>query len=76
VVRRQFHMQAEPRVLVFVIRVVGVFAGSMAWWIILCAGVTLARRKLPTSFATWVNRGSGVTIAGFGLVAIWSVMSG
>ena len=56
--------------------VVGVCAGSMAWWIILCAGVTLARRKLPTSFATWVNRGSGVTIAGFGLVAIWSVMSG
>lgn len=56
--------------------VAGVFAGSMAWWIVLSAGVTLARRKLPKSFSTWVNRGSGVTIAGFGLVAIWSVMTG
>ena len=56
--------------------VVGVFAGSMAWWILLSAGVTLARRKLPKSFATWVNLGSGVTIAGFGVVAIWSVMTG
>ena len=56
--------------------VAGVFAGSMAWWVILSAGVTFARRKLPKSFSTWINRGSGVTIAGFGLVAIWSVMSG
>jgi len=56
--------------------VAGVFVGSMAWWIILSAGVTLARRKLPKSFAIWVNRGSGVTIAGFGLVAIWSIMTG
>jgi len=56
--------------------VIGVFAGSMAWWIFLSAGVTLARRKLPKSFAAWVNRGSGVTIAGFGAVAIWSVMTG
>ena len=67
------HLEAENSCAALV---AGVFAGSMAWWIILSAGVTLARRKLPKSFTTWVNRGSGVTIAGFGLVAIWSVMTG
>jgi putative LysE/RhtB family amino acid efflux pump len=56
--------------------VLGVFAGSMAWWFMLSAGVTFARSRLPKSFATWVNRGSGVVIAAFGLVSIWSVVSG
>jgi len=54
--------------------VAGVFGGSMAWWIILSAGVSAARRKLPSSFALWVNRVSGVLIAGFGLISIASVL--
>jgi putative LysE/RhtB family amino acid efflux pump len=56
--------------------VVGVFVGSMAWWILLSAGVTLARSRLPSSFAAWVNRASGALIAAFGLLSIWSAMSG
>jgi putative LysE/RhtB family amino acid efflux pump len=59
-----------------IVLVAGVFAGSMAWWIVLSAGVTLARHKLPKSFSAWVTRASGVMIAGFGLLSIWSVMSG
>jgi putative LysE/RhtB family amino acid efflux pump len=56
--------------------VAGVFAGSMAWWIILSAGVSAARRKLPSSFALWVNRISGVLIAGFGLLSLASAFLG
>jgi len=56
--------------------VAGVFVGSMVWWIILSAGVSAARRKLPKSFAAWVNRASGVLISGFGLLSIGSAMAG
>jgi putative LysE/RhtB family amino acid efflux pump len=56
--------------------VAGVFVGSMAWWVTLSAGVTLARSRLPKSFATWVNRGSGLVILLFGLASIWSVTTG
>jgi putative LysE/RhtB family amino acid efflux pump len=59
-----------------IILVLGVFAGSMAWWFMLSAGVTFARSRLPKSFATWVNRVSGIVILLFGLASIWSVMSG
>ena len=52
--------------------VVGVFAGSMAWWILLAGGVAAARHRLPDSFATWISRLSGGLLIGFGL---WSVAS-
>ncbi|MGP3696381.1 LysE family translocator [Rhodobacter sp. NSM] len=50
--------------------VVGVFAGSMLWWLLLAGGVALAHRRLPPAFALWVSRASGMLMLGFGLWAI------
>lgn len=52
--------------------VVGVFSGSLAWWIILSGGVSLVRHKLSDSFALWVGRISGGLILAFGVLAVGS----
>ncbi|MGO4452403.1 LysE family translocator [Phyllobacterium sp. TAF24] len=58
--------------------VVGVFVGSLSWWLALSGGVALARQRLPEGFARWVARVSGIVIILFGLYAlvsfVWSVM--
>jgi threonine/homoserine/homoserine lactone efflux protein len=51
--------------------VLGVFAGSALWWTMLSGGVSLLRDRFDPRALVWVNRVSGVTIAAFGLVAIW-----
>lgn len=56
--------------------VVGVFAGSLAWWIILTGGVALVRHKVSDRFALWVGRLSGGLILAFGLVAVGSFVVG
>lgn len=47
--------------------VVGVFAGSTLWWLVLCGSVSLLRRRLGPATMTWINRASGIVIAAFGL---------
>jgi threonine/homoserine/homoserine lactone efflux protein len=47
--------------------VVGVFLGSASWWLILSGGVGLLRTRFNSNWLLWVNRLSGVIIAGFGL---------
>lgn len=54
--------------------VVGVFAGSVLWWLVLAGGVTLLRQRLPDNFATWVSRLSGVILMGFGIYALASLL--
>lgn len=54
--------------------VAGVFAGSLAWWVILTGGVALVRHRLPDRFALWVGRLSGGLILAFGLLAVGSVL--
>lgn len=56
--------------------VAGVFAGSLAWWIILTGGVSLVRHKLSDRFALWVGRLSGGLILAFGLLALGSFIAG
>ncbi|SFM47237.1 putative LysE/RhtB family amino acid efflux pump [Pleomorphomonas diazotrophica] len=56
--------------------VAGVFAGSLAWWIILTGGVSLVRHKLSDRFALWVGRLSGGLILAFGLLAVGSFVLG
>jgi len=46
---------------------VGVFAGSMLWWIILSGAVSALRARVPRAALVWVNRISGVLLGGFGL---------
>jgi threonine/homoserine/homoserine lactone efflux protein len=50
--------------------VAGVFAGSALWWLILSWSVARLRGRLPPAALRWVNRISGVVIAGFGVVAL------
>ncbi len=56
--------------------VVGVFAGSLAWWVILTGGVALVRHKVSDRFALWVGRLSGGLILVFGLLAVGSFVLG
>ena len=53
--------------------VLGVFTGSMLWWLLLSAGASFFQNKLKGSGLVWINRFSGVLIAGFGVVALVSL---
>jgi threonine/homoserine/homoserine lactone efflux protein len=52
------------------ILVLGVFLGSTLWWVILSSGVGLFRKKFNLRALRWVNRISGIFIAGFGLISL------
>ncbi len=56
------------------ILVSGVFIGSLLWWFLLVAGVGILRERFSASGLKWVNRVSGGIIAGFGLLALLSVV--
>ena len=50
--------------------VAGVFSGSAAWWLALTGLVGLFRQRLGVHGMVWINRLSGLVIAGFGLAAL------
>jgi threonine/homoserine/homoserine lactone efflux protein len=50
--------------------VLGVFAGSALWWLILSNGVALIGARLNSQWMRAVNRISGTLIAAFGIFAI------
>lgn len=52
--------------------VVGVFAGSMAWWSVLTGGVAAVRHHIPPRTIGLVNAGLGLLVAGFGVGALVS----
>ena len=54
--------------------VLGVFCGSTLWWFILSAGVDYLRRRLPGGWMKWINRVSGAILAGFGVLALVSLI--
>ncbi len=56
--------------------VLGVFAGSLLWWLLLAGGVGLLRGRLTPVALGGINRVSGVLIAGFGLWALASAVQG
>jgi len=55
--------------------VLGVFAGSAAWWLILSGGVSIFRSKFSPRSLGWVNKAAGIVILGFGVLAILSLRS-
>jgi len=57
------------------ILVLGVFAGSALWWLLLSGGVSLFRKKFTPRALVWVNRISGLVVAGFGVFALWGAMT-
>ena len=52
------------------IMVAGVFCGSALWWILLSVTVGLVRHKLDETAMRWIDRGSGLLIGAFGVIAI------
>ncbi len=48
----------------------GVFAGSLLWWLLLAGGVGSLRGRLSPSVVVWINRASGLLMAGFGVWAL------
>jgi threonine/homoserine/homoserine lactone efflux protein len=53
--------------------VLGVLAGSAAWWLLLSSGVGLLRARFDLRAMQWVNRVSGAIITGFGVLALASL---
>jgi threonine/homoserine/homoserine lactone efflux protein len=53
--------------------VIGVFAGSALWWLILTSGTGLLRSRLTVPRLTWINRVSGAVIGVFGAMAVASL---
>lgn len=54
--------------------VLGVFCGSLLWWLLLSSGVTIIRKSFKPAGLIWVNRISGLIIIAFGIVAIASLL--
>lgn len=50
--------------------IIGVFAGSMLWWVTLIAAAHAVRRHASTSVITLVNLTLGVVLLGFGVFSI------
>lgn len=53
----------------------GVFCGSMSWWLILTTVVSALRTRVTVRALRWVNRVSGVVLLGFALVSIASAFA-
>jgi threonine/homoserine/homoserine lactone efflux protein len=55
--------------------VVGVFAGSALWWVLLSNGAAFFRTRMTDGWMQIVNRISGLIILGFGVYALVTVFS-
>lgn len=53
--------------------VLGVFTGSLLWWLLLAGGVGLLHGRLTSTGLCGINRASGLLIAGFGVWALAAV---
>ena len=50
--------------------VLGVFAGSAAWWLLLSGGISLFRKRFGIEALRWTNKVSGLVITIFGLIVL------
>ena len=58
------------------IMVIGIFLGSCTWWFLLSGFTGYFRNKIATSTMMWINRISGLIIAGFGVLSLVSIVVG
>ncbi|HKF35930.1 MAG TPA: LysE family translocator [Ktedonobacteraceae bacterium] len=54
--------------------VLGVFTGSALWWFVLTAGISLLRGRFTPRWLLWINRISGVILAFFGALILFSLV--
>lgn len=52
--------------------VIGVFLGSLIWWLLICLVVKIIHKKINTTMMKWINYVSGGIIIVFGL---WAVLA-
>ncbi len=67
-------LSAQPECAPLV--VLGVFSGSIAWWLFLTTLVSLLRGRFNAVWMLWVNRISGAVILAFALIALFGLISG
>jgi threonine/homoserine/homoserine lactone efflux protein len=53
-----------------VVLTLGVFAGSMLWWVLLSGTVSALRSRVPHQALVWVNRASGLLLGAFGVYVL------
>lgn len=53
--------------------VVGIFLGSIIWWLILTEGISIFRKKFNKKVMRWINRIAGIIIVAFGIATILTV---
>lgn len=53
---------------------VGLFIGSLLWWLLLSTGVSLFRSRMNATALLWINRLSGAIILAFGVAALGSLL--
>ena len=56
--------------------VLGVFAGSVAWWAALTGAIAVLRARLTPRVIRWLNVASALLIGAFGLIAIALSLAG
>lgn len=54
------------------VMILGVFLGSLGWWLILCFSVNVIRHKLSQTLLEWINRFSGCILMAFGAFCFFS----
>lgn len=65
---------AQPGVASVAVATVGIATGSLAWWAILTAGVSLVRQSSELRFVAIASMASGFVIAVFGVLALASAV--
>jgi threonine/homoserine/homoserine lactone efflux protein len=65
-------IEPEISVLRAAMLVAGVFCGSMLWWAILVASVSMVKGQLPPKLVWWINKAAGGTLVVLGVIAFAS----
>ena len=50
--------------------------GSAIWWLTLCAGVSIFRKRITDEGMRWINKVSGSVIIFFGILVLLSLTKG
>lgn len=54
----------------------GIFVGSLLWWVFLCGGITLLRRRVTGRTVHWINIGTGIILGVLGAYTLGSALWG
>lgn len=64
----------QSNIIFSILLVLGVFGGSVFWWVLLSTGVSFFQEKLNLKSMVWINRLSGLILLIFGLAAVYQAI--